>query len=76
MSTRAEICKHSTGHIGAVAVYTRPTCPNMHIIKGKYVTARTNCKECRFEEFVKGERYRWKRQRLQFRRKTNRRKNT
>jgi hypothetical protein len=47
---RAEICKHSTGHIGAVAVYTRPTCPNMHIIKGKYVTARTNCKECRFYE--------------------------
>lgn len=48
MNTRAEICKHSTGHIGTVAVYTRPTCPNMHIIKGKYVTARTNCKDCRF----------------------------
>lgn len=50
IAQRAEICKHSTGHIGAVAVYTRPTCPNMHIIKGKYVTARTNCKECRFYE--------------------------
>lgn len=50
MSTRAETCKYSTGHIGTVAVYTHPTCPNMHIIKGKYVTARTNCKECRLYE--------------------------
>ena len=41
IAQRAEICKHSTGHIGAVAVYTRPTCPNMHSIKGK----GTNCKE-------------------------------
>ena len=46
IAQRAEICKHSTGHIGAVAVYTRPTCPNMHIIKGKC----TNCKDCRFYE--------------------------
>ena len=50
MSTRAETCKHSTGRIGAVAVYTRPTCPNMHIIKGKYVTAKMNYKDCRIYE--------------------------
>lgn len=50
LAQRAETCKHSTGHAGMVAVYTLPTCPNMHIIKGKYVIARTNCKECRFYE--------------------------
>mgnify|MGYP000019703505 FL=1 len=45
---RAKICKHSTGYTGSVAVYTLPTCPNMHIIKGKYVTAQSTCKGCRF----------------------------
>lgn len=45
---KAMTCKHSTGHIGTVAVYTLPTCPNMHIIKGKYVTTKTKCKVCRF----------------------------
>ena len=48
--SRAETCKHSTGRSGSIAVYTLPTCPNMHIIKGKYATAKTNCKDCRFYE--------------------------
>ena len=43
-------CKHSTGHAGMVAVYTLPTYPNMHIIKGKYVAVRRKCKDCRFYE--------------------------
>ena len=45
---KARTCKHSTGHIEIMAVYTLPTYPNMHIIKGKYVTAKSNCKDCRF----------------------------
>lgn len=48
--SRAETCKHSTGQIGQLAVYVLPTCPHMHIIKEKYVTAKTNCKDCRFCE--------------------------
>lgn len=52
MSTKArsEACRHSTGHIGNTAVYVHPTCPNMHIIKGKYVTSGISCKCCRFYE--------------------------
>jgi hypothetical protein len=49
LAQRAETCKHSTGHAG-IAVHTLPTCPNMHIIKNKCVTARRNCKDCRFYE--------------------------
>lgn len=40
--------KHSTGRIGTMTVYTLLTCPNMHIIKGKYVTPQSTCKNCRF----------------------------
>lgn len=49
LAQRAETCKHSTGHAG-IAVHTLPTCPNMHIIKNKCVTARRNCEDCRFYE--------------------------
>ncbi len=45
---KTRTCKHSTGRTGNMAVYTLPTCPNMHIIKGKYVTAQSTCKDCRF----------------------------
>ena len=48
--SRVETCKHSTGRSGNIAIYTLSTCPNMHLIKGKYVTAKTNCKNCRFYE--------------------------
>lgn len=47
---KAKICRHSTGKTGNTAVYVLPTCPHMHIIKEKYVTAKTNCKDCRFCE--------------------------
>lgn len=50
LAQRAETCKHSTGHAGMIAVHTLSTCPNMHIIKSKYVTARRNCEDCRFYE--------------------------
>ena len=46
--SRAETCKHSTGRTGNIAVYPLPTCPNVHIIKGKYVTPQSTCKDCRF----------------------------
>lgn len=45
---KTRTCKHSTGRTGNMAVYTLPTCPNMHIIKGKYVTPQSTCKDCRF----------------------------
>lgn len=45
---KTRTCKHSTGRTGNMAVYTLPTCPNMHIIKGKYVTPQSACKDCRF----------------------------
>lgn len=32
--TRAETCKHSTGRVGNVAVFTLPTCPYMHKTAG------------------------------------------
>ena len=47
---RAETCKHSTGRAGNTAVFTYKTCPYMHIIKGKIVTTRMRCKDCRFYE--------------------------
>lgn len=52
MSSRkkAETCKHSTGRVGNTAVFSLPTCPYMHIIKGKIVTTRMRCKDCRFYE--------------------------
>lgn len=45
---RAKTCKYSTGQIGQLAVYVLPTCPNMNIIKGRFVTTRQKCRNCRF----------------------------
>lgn len=41
IAQRAEICKHSTGHIGAVAVYTRPPVRTCISSKVNERTART-----------------------------------
>lgn len=45
---RAKTCKHSTGQIGQLAVYVLPTCPNMNMIKRRFVTTRQRCRKCRF----------------------------
>lgn len=45
---RAKTCKHSTGQIGQLTVYVLPTCPNMSMIRGKLVTTRQKCRNCRF----------------------------
>ena len=45
---RAETCKHSTGRVGNVAVFTLPTCPYMHMLKDKIVTTRSAAKTAGF----------------------------
>lgn len=47
---RAVTCRYSTGKVANTAVFVRPTCPNMHIIKNKIVTSNFRCKDCRFYE--------------------------
>lgn len=47
---KAKTCRHSTGKVGQLAVYVRPTCPNMHIIRGVITASRNQCRKCRFYE--------------------------
>lgn len=51
---KAKTCKHSTGKIGQIAVYVRPTCPNMHIIRGVITASRGQCRRCRFYKKQEG----------------------
>mgnify|MGYP004464968019 CR=1 FL=1 len=46
VTEKARTCKHSTGRVEIFAVYVKPTCPHMSLIRGKAVSSKTRCREC------------------------------
>lgn len=41
-----ETCKHAES-VGDIAVYVKPTCPRLSMIKGMLVTSKSRCRKCR-----------------------------
>jgi hypothetical protein len=40
-----ETCKH-VEKVGQLAVYVRPSCPRLSMIKGNMVSSKPRCREC------------------------------
>jgi hypothetical protein len=38
-------CRHAE-QVGEIAVYVKPTCPHLNLIKGKLVTSKRCCRSC------------------------------
>lgn len=41
-----ETCIHSTGNIGELIVYVKPSCPKYTKIRGNLVSSKIRCREC------------------------------
>lgn len=41
-----ETCKHAE-RVGQIAVYVKPSCPRLSIVKGNLVSSKVRCRECR-----------------------------
>lgn len=39
-------CKHSTGNVGELIVYVKPSCPNYTKIRGVLASSKIRCREC------------------------------
>lgn len=42
-----ETCKHSTGNVGELIVYVKPSCPKYTKIRGSLVSSKIRCNECK-----------------------------
>lgn len=51
MKNKYETCKHVIS-IGEVAVYVKPSCPCLTIIKGVMVSSKKRCSSCLHESDV------------------------
>ena len=40
-------CRHSTGRVGGLIVYVRPSCPNYTKIRGSLVSSKIRCRDCK-----------------------------
>ena len=54
MAEKYITCKHSTGEYGQTAVHIHPSCPRLTMIKGKLVSSKRRCQECRSWEDANG----------------------
>lgn len=41
-----ETCRHSTGNVGELVVYVKPSCPNYTKIRGSLVSSKLRCRDC------------------------------
>lgn len=39
-------CKHSTGNVGELIVYVKPSCPNSSRIRGTLCSSKMRCRKC------------------------------
>ena len=42
-----ETCIHSTGNIGQLIVYVKPSCPQLSNIKGTLCASKIRCRKCK-----------------------------
>lgn len=54
MAEKYITCKHSTGEYEQTAVYVHPSCPRLTMIKGKLVSSKRRCQECKSWEDANG----------------------
>lgn len=40
-----ETCRHSTGNVGELIVYVKPSCPNYTKIRGSLVSSKIRCRD-------------------------------
>ena len=47
MAEKYTTCRHSTGNVGELVVYVKPSCPNYTKIRGSLVSSKIRCSDCK-----------------------------
>lgn len=44
---KCKTCVHSTGNVGELIVYVKPSCPRLSVIRGTLCTSKIKCRGCK-----------------------------